>query len=170
MRSTTLKKSGLSVLAAAAALAAAVLSLQPATAQASDVYCKTVNRSLQCRDTPFDGAVLVRRSGQSQIVGDNMQPAPSQPASTASSVAAVNSNVADRLRQAETARAVQSDVAATQAKQCKEATDRYNRAIEARRIYKTGPNGEQIFLNEAELTQARLDARNARDIACGPPR
>lgn len=163
MRSTTLKKSGLSVLAAAAALAAAVLSLQPATAHASDVYCKTVNRSLQCRDTPFDGAVLVRRSGQSQIVGDNLQPVPSQPASTASSVA-------DRLRQAENARAVQSDVAATQAKQCKEATDRYNRAIEARRIYKTGPNGEQIFLNEAELTQARLDARNSRDIACGPPR
>jgi len=170
MRSTTLKKSGLSVLAAAAALAAAVVALQPATAHASDVYCKTVNRSLQCRDTPFEGAVLVRRSGQSQIVGDNLQPAPSQPASTASSVAAVNANVADRLRQAETARAVQADVAETKAKQCKEATDRYNRAIEARRIYKTGPNGEQIFLNEAELTQARLDARNSRDIACGPNR
>lgn len=170
MRSTILKKSGLSVLAAAAALAAAVLALQPATAHASDVYCKTVNRSLQCRDTPFEGAVLVRRSGQSQIVGDDLQPAPSQPASTASSVAAVNANVADSLRQAETARAVQADVAATKAKQCKEATDRYNRAIEARRIYKTGPNGEQIFLNEAELTQARLDARNSRDIACGPNR
>jgi hypothetical protein len=170
MRSTTLKKSGLSVLAAAAALAAAVVALRPATAHASDVYCKTVNRSLQCRDTPFEGAVLVRRSGQSQIVGDDLQPAPSQPASTASSVAAVNANVADRLRQAETARAVQADVTATKAKQCKEATDRYNRAIEARRIYKTGPNGEQIFLNEAELTQARLDARNSRDIACGPNR
>jgi hypothetical protein len=99
-----------------------------------------------------------------------MQPVPSQPASTASSVAAVNANIADRLRQAETARAVQSDVAALQAQQCKEATDRYNRVIAARRIYKTGPNGEQIFLDEAELTQARIDARTARDIACGPNR
>ncbi|MEZ5458371.1 MAG: hypothetical protein R3E65_03250 [Steroidobacteraceae bacterium] len=167
MRSTTLEKSALSVLAAAAALAAAVLLLQPVAAQASDVYCKTVDRRLQCRDTPFEGAVLVRRSGQSQIVGENLQPAPATPPAPASSVAAVNASVSERLQQAATSRAVQADVAATQAKQCKEATDRYNRAIEARRIYKTGPNGEQIFLNEAELTQARVEARNARDLACG---
>lgn len=167
MRSTILKTSGFPVLAAAAALAAAVLSLQPATAHASDVYCKTVNRSLQCRDTPFEGAVLVRRSGQSQIVGENLQPAPAETPAPASSVAAVNASVSERLQQAAATRAVQAEVAATQQKQCKEATDRYNRAIEARRIYKTGPNGEQIFLNEAELTQARVDARNARDLACG---
>jgi hypothetical protein len=168
MHSTTLKKSGLAVLTATAALAAAVLLLQPPAAYASDVYCKTVNRSLQCRDTPFEGAVLVRRSGQSSIVGENMQPVSPTPPPATNNVAATNAAVGERLRQAETTRAVQAEVAATQAKQCKEATDRYNRAIEARRIYKPGPNGEQVFLNEAELTQARVDARNARDSACGP--
>jgi hypothetical protein len=167
MHSTTLKNSGLAVLTAAAALAAAVLLLQPPAAYASDVYCKTVNRNLQCRDTPFDGAVLVRRSGQSSIVGENMQPVAPQRPAPATNVAVTNTAVGERLRQAETTRAVQAEVAATQAKQCKEATDRYNRAIEARRIYKPGPNGEQIFLNEAELTQARVDARTARDSACG---
>jgi hypothetical protein len=170
MHSTTLNKSALSGLAAAVALAAGVLLLQAPTALASDVYCKTVNRNLQCRDTPFEGAVLVRRSGQSSIVGENMQPVAAPAPATTSSSAATNTAVADRLRQAETTRAVQAEVASTQAKQCKEATDRYNRAIEARRIYKPGPNGEQIFLNEAELTQARVDARNARDTACGPKR
>lgn len=167
MHRTTLKNPGLAVLAAAAAIAAAMLLLQPPAAKASDVYCKTVNRSLQCRDTPFDGAVLIRRSGQSSIVGENMQPVPAAVPAPTTNVTGTNAAVGERLRQAETTRSVQSEVAATQAKQCKDATDRYNRAIEARRIFKPGPNGEQVFLNEAELTQARVDARNSRDIACG---
>lgn len=157
-------------LAAAALLGAAVFLLGAAPVTASDVYCRTVGKSLQCRDTPFEGAVLVRRSGQSRIVGqEEIQGAPPA-AATPDTAAAVASSAVERLRREQAARDVAADVAARRAADCKRATEAYDRAIEARRLYRSGPNGEQIFLSEAELTQARIDARTARDAACGPAR
>jgi hypothetical protein len=151
-------------------LLVAALPLGAAPVRASDVYCRTVGKSLQCRDTPFEGAVLVRRSGQSRIVGQDELPieagAASGPAAVSAGVAAAD----ERLRREQAARDVAADVASRRTAECKRATEAYERAIQARRIYKTGPNGEQIFLSEAELTQARIDARAARDAACAPAR
>lgn len=157
-------------LTVAAWIGVAVLALGTRPLWASDVYCRTVGKSLQCRDTPFEGAVLVRRSGQSRIVGQDElpaeAPAASGPAASSAGVAAAD----ERLRREQAAREVAADVASRRAAECKRATEAYERTIEARRIYRTGPNGEQIYLSEAELTQARIDARAARDAACGPAR
>lgn len=157
-------------LAAAALLAAAVLTLGAAPVGASDVYCRTLGKSLQCSDTPFEGAVLVRRSGQSRIVGQEelQDPAAATAAPTEATAAAAAAD--ERLRREQAARDVAADVAARRAAECKRATETYDRTIQARRLYKNGPNGERIYLSEAELTQARIDARTARDAACGPTR
>lgn len=157
-------------LALATLLAISALAFIAAPVEASDVYCRTVGKSLQCRDTPFEGAVLVRRSGQSRIVGqEEMQG--TGPAASTSPESVPGADAADeRLRRERAARDVAADVASRRAAECKQATEAYERAIQARRIYKTGPKGEQIFLSEAELTQARIDARAARDAACGPAR
>jgi hypothetical protein len=159
-----------SLLAAAALLGAAVLASGAAPAWASDVYCRTVGKNLQCRDTPFEGAVLVRRSGQSGIVGQGEASAAATAAATPAAASAGATAADDRLRREQAARDVAADLAARRAADCKRATEAYDRAIQARRLYKTGPNGEQIYLSEAELAQARVDARTARDTACAPPR
>ena len=153
----------------------AALALLAPLAHAGDVYCMKKNgKYLQCSDFPFEGSVLVRRSGQGQIVGADEQPQAPTP-----SVASANANgggsnsgaaISERLRQEQAQRAVKADVAATRAQQCKEATERYDRSIRAMKLYRTGPKGEQIWLTEAELDAARLEARNARDTACAGAR
>ena len=64
-----------SIAAAALALTWALVGVAgfSGAAEASDVYCRTVNKSLQCSDVPMEGAVLVRRSGQSRSPGDGAQ-------------------------------------------------------------------------------------------------
>jgi hypothetical protein len=66
-----------------------------------------------------------------------------------------------------TQQAVNSDVAKSRAKQCEEAKARYQTAIDSHKLYKMGKNGEREYLNDAELSQARLDARRTRDESCG---
>ena len=137
------------------------------TAHAADVYCRTVNKSLQCSDVPMEGAVLVRRSGQSRSPGDGAQATSSTAAVSSPGFSPPVSAAAARLQEEATARAVQQDVAKKQNEQCKQATERYEKSVEARRLYKTGPNGERTYLTEAELAVARVEARNTRDAACG---
>jgi len=66
-----------------------------------------------------------------------------------------------------TEQAVSSDVAKSRAKQCEEAKERYRVAIDSHKLYKMGKNGEREYLSDAELSQARLDARRTRDESCG---
>jgi len=70
---------------------------------------------------------------------------------------------ADQATQA----AVNSDVAKSRAKQCEEAKERYRVAVDSHKLYKQGKNGERQYLSDAELSQARLDARRDRDESCG---
>jgi len=35
-------------------------------------------------------------------------------------------------------------------------------------MYRTGPNGERIYLNDAELAQQRMDSAKAVETICGP--
>jgi redox-sensitive bicupin YhaK (pirin superfamily) len=67
-----------------------------------------------------------------------------------------------------TQQAVNADVAKSRAKQCDEAKERYRVAIDSHKLYKLGKNGEREYLNDAELSQARLDARRNLDESCGP--
>lgn len=63
-------------------------------------------------------------------------------------------------------KAVEEDVAATREKQCADAQDRYKKLIEGRRMYKTGDNGERIFLTSEEIDTARLNAKQEIDAVC----
>ncbi|MCU0974974.1 MAG: DUF4124 domain-containing protein [Steroidobacteraceae bacterium] len=67
-----------------------------------------------------------------------------------------------------TAAAVQRDVAAQRAEQCTQAQARYKQYIESQRLFRTTPDGQRQYLSDAELTQARIDAKKAVDEYCGP--
>lgn len=67
-----------------------------------------------------------------------------------------------------TQQAVNADVAKSRAKQCEEAKARYQTAVDSHKLYKMGKNGEREYLSDAELSQARLDARRSVDESCGP--
>jgi Domain of unknown function (DUF4124) len=62
--------------------------------------------------------------------------------------------------------AVDQDVAATKAKQCAEAQDRYRQLIEGRHLYKLGDNGERVFLTSEEIDTQRLNAKQDADNIC----
>jgi uncharacterized protein DUF4124 len=56
---------------------------------------------------------------------------------------------------------------AERAKNCASARDRKTRYEESHRLYKPGPNGDRVYLNDAEIDEAR--AKAAADVAtwCG---
>lgn len=62
---------------------------------------------------------------------------------------------------------VSADVAEAHQKQCAEAQDRYKKLIEGRHIYKTGENGERVYLTSDEIDAERLDAKKEIDDVCG---
>jgi hypothetical protein len=68
---------------------------------------------------------------------------------------------------AATKKEVSADVAAAHEKQCAEAQDRYKRLIEGRHLYKTGDNGERVYLTSEEIDAERLDAKKEIDDLCG---
>ena len=97
-----------SIAAAALALTWALVGVAgfSGAAEASDVYCRTVNKSLQCSDVPMEGAVLVRRSGQSRSPGDGAQATSSTAAVSSPGFSPPVSAAAARLQEEDTARAV----------------------------------------------------------------
>ncbi len=64
-------------------------------------------------------------------------------------------------------RAVQQDMTRTREAQCKAARERYQRAIEARRVYKDNTNGEREYLSEGAADAYREQARKAVLERCG---
>jgi hypothetical protein len=63
-------------------------------------------------------------------------------------------------------KAVDTDVAATREKQCAEAQERYKKLIEGRHIYKTGDNGERVYLSSEQIDEERLGAKKDIDDVC----
>ncbi len=64
------------------------------------------------------------------------------------------------------AKAVDKDTATVQADRCKKAQEDYRVAIESQRLYRVGKDGEREYLNDEELSTARINALKARDEAC----
>ena len=93
-------------------------------------------------------------------------PSPSTPTSAATEHPATPS-AADRAN----AEAVKQDVAKVAASQCKQAKDRYQQAIDARRIYKPPQPGDtdRVFMSDAETDAYRAQARSDVTAACGSP-
>ncbi len=64
-------------------------------------------------------------------------------------------------------RAVHQDVERSRDAQCKAAKDRYLKAIEARRVYKEGKNGEREYMSDADADAYREVARKDVQDRCG---
>jgi len=68
--------------------------------------------------------------------------------------------------QAQLRNAVQNDVSSVRTEQCKVAKERYENYVRSRRLFKEGPNKERVYLSDAELEEARLNAKREMDEAC----
>jgi hypothetical protein len=140
---------------------ALIMSL-PFTAAIADVY-RYVDAQGQVHysDTPTPGAELVHV----QKLGiQNSAPSPS---SDAKALAKSDAQIHTELAQQSAQRAVQQDVEQTRADQCKKATADYDQAVQARRIYKPGADGEREYMSDADADQMRLNLRLAMQSACG---
>jgi Domain of unknown function (DUF4124) len=93
------------------------------------------------------------------------------PAQTQARTAVPSGNQTEAAKQEKANEAaVKSDVAKTKEAQCKQAKDRYQKAIEARRIYKPGKDAEErVYMTDAESDKYRADARNDVTLTCGSP-
>lgn len=125
---------------------------------ASAVVYKWVDAQgkIQYGDRPPDGvhAEVVEGLGHDSRPASAAPPAakPSGPASTP-----------------DVKKAVQSDVSATREKQCADAQERYKKLIEGRHIYKTGDNGERVYLSSQEIDEERVNAKKDIDEVCNSP-
>ena len=132
-----------------------------AAVSAGDIYCN--NQGRDCSDRPGPNATAVHI---------NSTPPPSAdpaPADTTVKTPPAESSADARLKDSATRQAVQKDVAAVRADQCKQAQDKYQKAVAARRVYRLNKAGEREYLSDAEMEQARLAARLEVDRTCGPP-
>jgi uncharacterized protein DUF4124 len=115
---------------------------------------------------------------------ETIKSSPKPPGSSGSSSRATYSaprSASAPMSQDNAAKAVKDDVSKIRDQQCKEAKDRYEKAIQARRIYKTpGPSdkappakdvdgGEQRqYLSDEEADAYRVKARQEVQDLCGP--
>jgi hypothetical protein len=128
---------------------------------AGDIYCN--NQGRDCSDRPSPNATVVHiNSTPSSLSNDSTPP-------DTSAKAPADTSADARLKDNATRQAVQKDVAASRAEQCKQAQDKYQKAIAARRVYRLNKAGEREYLSDAEMEQARLNARLEVDRTCGSP-
>jgi len=154
------------------AAAIAILIWLPLSAALADVF-----RSVDAQghvlysDTPTPGAELVHINGlhapiRSAPLTVTRSSSASSTASKPGSAAQSGDQIHQQLEQEAAARAVRNDVAQTRADQCKKATDNYNGSVQARRIYKTGADGEREFLSDDEADKARVANKLEMETAC----
>lgn len=139
----------------------------------ADVYrWVDANGSVHYSDVPTQGAVLIRSGSKAipQQRSNDSYAAQNSADAQRDRQAGINGAISDRLADENTARAVQDDIAKKRGEQCKEATKRYDTSIASRRLYRPGANGERVYLSDAEIDLARVQARAERDTACGSSR
>jgi hypothetical protein len=68
--------------------------------------------------------------------------------------------------QAQLKATVAEDVATTREQQCKDAKSRYDNYVRSRRLFKEGPDKERIYLSDAEIETARVNAKRELDEFC----
>lgn len=140
----------------------AVLITASALATGEIYRWKDDNGTWHYSDQPHPGAELVRRAtNATEDASPVVAPAPTPAALTSDDASSlpVSREVASEVRQ---------EAASAKAEQCKKAQDAYQKAVQARRIYKTDEKGNRVYFSDAEIDAARLQARAARDLACGP--
>ena len=128
---------------------------------AGDIYCN--NQGRDCSDRPSPNATVVHINSTPTSASNDSPP------SDTSVKAPANSSADAQRKDDATRQAVQKDVAAVRADQCKQAQDKYQKAVAARRVYRLNKAGEREYLSDAEMEQARVNARLEVDRTCGSP-
>jgi len=154
--------------------AAMTLALMASLAQADVWRWKDAQGKWHYSDVPVEGAQLIKSTNRIPPAQPAAAPEPGSEGETSAAppvdrFAASNAAISDQLATEATARQVQDDLRKKRAEQCKEATARYEKSIAARRLYREDKDGQRVYLSEAELDRARIDARTDRDTACGSP-
>ncbi|SRR5690349_14511045 len=137
-------------------------------AQAGDVYKYVDDRgNTMYTDKPIPGAVLVSAGTQRPAEVSQRNYAAQQTTNT-NTLNASNQRIAEGQSNQRAAEQVSKDLEATRAERCKKARADYDHSIQSRRMYREKEGGEREYLNEAELAQARVEARKSVDAICGP--
>lgn len=137
--------------------------LAASAAAHADVYRITdAQGHVQYTDRWVPGSVLVKTTS-STAHGAPGTPPPAQQ----DSLAATNARIAEQQSQAESERTVKQDVAKTKEQRCKEATEKYQKSIQARRIFKEDKDGKREYVSDTEADAYRVQMLNARKDACG---
>src|SRR5258708_16152281 len=129
-------------------------------ASAGDIFCN--NQGRDCSDRWSPGATVVRTSAPPQSAR-----AAAVPSTSAAMPTDAGANARLGLDASRTA--VQKDVSAARAEQCKLAKEKYGKSVVARRVYRMNSAGEREYLTDAEADQARLNARLEMERSCGNP-
>ncbi len=140
------------------ALIALLLAALPLGALA-DVY-RSVDAQghVQYSDTPSPGAQLVNAAE------DSSPPADADKAETQAQK--VNEQISGQLSREAAAREVAKDTADAHGKQCKQAQAAYQNAVQARRLYNMGADGQRQYLSDEQADQQRVSYRMAMEAAC----
>jgi len=128
-----------------------------AAARAGDIYCD--NQGRDCSDRPGPNSTVVHVKAAPASASSETAPA----ADNARKPADTNAQAKDDASR----QAVEKDVAAKRADDCKNAREKYQQSIQAHRIYKLNKAGEREYLSDSELDQARLNSRLEMDRTCG---
>jgi hypothetical protein len=141
---------------------------QSELAQAGDVYKYVDERGTTLyTDKPIPGAVLVSTGSQRPPEVAQRNYAANQ-AATNGQLNASNHRIAESQDNSRVAANVAKDLEASRAQRCKQARESYDKSISTLRMYRTGKDGERIYLSEAELAQQRMDSAKAVEAICGP--
>jgi uncharacterized protein DUF4124 len=139
-----------------------------AAVQAGDVYKYVDERgNTLYTDKPIPGAVRVATASQRPPEVAQQAYATQQSANNRT-LNDSNQRIANAQSDQRIAATVAKDLEATRAERCKKARDTYQRTINTRRMYTEGKDGQRTYLNDAELTQARVDSAKQVESICGP--
>jgi Domain of unknown function (DUF4124) len=115
------------------------------------------------------GSELIKTSRPHPLVTEGASSTGAQDQNKAVNNAAQSAT--DKLAKKANSDAVKQDVAKTRAAQCKAAKQRYQEAIDARRLYKPPKPGDtdRVYMSDAETDAYRAQVRSEVTDACGAP-
>ena len=152
-------------------LAVTALALTVTTTAHADVYrFVDAQGRVQFTDKWVPGSELIKSSEHTRSNTSTQAAAAQSRATEQSKLAASNERIAAQQAQENAAAAVRKDVEATRNEQCKTAKERYEKSIQARRLYKPGKDGERQYLTDQEADEQRLQARMEMQSVCGTPK
>lgn len=135
-----------------------------ATAHAGDVYVsRDANGNIVYTDTPQ--TIPAKKIGVASTPQDDADADARAQADQEQYQAQIQAaNAADAKQAAAQQAGKQS--AEQQAQQCAAARERYQKMMEAHRLYEQGPNGERTYLDSDQIDASRQSAKQAVDQLC----